>query len=311
MNRFCGLNLRRIARHGVRLCCVATVAMVATSCLGEGSGPASSQPSVTSVAPATVPETDPPQTAPDPAPTTQSEASIPPSPGCNGFGPFLDVNTERAAGANTSDASVISGIRWLTNGDCDQLSLSFATAQQAPAVEPPAVNLTFFGEQAVVRLSFPDRTVDSTVETQVVSSAVIERVYVTRTLDGTTAVDVHLNEVAEVRLTDDVGPARISVDFLPTGEAISSAPAVTSDIVILGVTSSELLYPLTVSGYVRGDRSRLEARLRGTDGESIVDVALPPAAPGWRAFDVVFPSGPSGPVELTIGDAGPLLITLP
>jgi hypothetical protein len=233
-------------------------------------------------------------------------------PCVTGERPFTQDGPMEAVGETQTDSDLVAEVSWTVFPSCEQVSISFVTAERAPAVDPPEVEPVFLRSGGVVRLIASEAVSGSALADQVIGTALVERVFVARNREGRVLVDVHLAGPAFVRVAPRSRQSQIVIDLIPGGPDYPSPSTSGDTTVVAAVTSPAMRYPLTVSGYVMGDGDRVEATLSGPDGSTTtVDTPVDAPEPLWRTFDVVFPSGPTGAVTIEVGDAPGLVVTIP
>jgi hypothetical protein len=139
---------------------------------------------------------------------------------------------------------------------------------------------------------------------------------VTRSAEGQLAADIHLKPeaAAQVRALDATSPARLVVDVRPADTDLIVAPAtVGTDIVLLSPASGPGLYPVRVAGYTRPGTGAVRVQMYDESRAVVLDrsVTTADAGNGWAWFDVALPDGPSGLIELYVGELDDLDQTVP
>jgi hypothetical protein len=226
--------------------------------------------------------------------------------------PFTDSGSVGTGGRADSDATAIEAYTWGRVGPCEQVRLGFATAEGAPAVTPPEVEVRFLRWAGVVRLEFGAAVTAAVVAEQIVDTELIDRIYTVTEADGTMFVDVHLREPAFVRAFTSSGPAAIVVDIAPGGRRYPVPAVRLEDLVVIAPDPAATTYPLTVTGYTLLPGDTIEGVLRSPDGTTVVGGAVVGIHDfTWGGFAMVFPNGPPGDVSIRIGDAAPLDLIIP
>lgn len=215
-------------------------------------------------------------------------------------------------GSEDSDASVIQAYGWDPVGPCERIRVGFATAEGAPAVAPPSVDIAFLRWAGVIRLELGTGVTSAIVAEQLVDTTLVDRIYTVTQVDGTIFVDIHLREPAFVRAFTSSRPATVAVDIAAGGQPYTDPADRTGDLVIVPPDPTTLAYPLTVSGYTLAAEESIEGVLASPDGTQVAAEAAVGANDfTWGAFSMVFPDGPPGDVTLVVGDGPELGLTLP
>lgn len=250
-------------------------------------------PSTTTAGPTT---TSPPptSTAPLASPCTSGPAAF------VGDGPISNLPQPE------SDASFLAALTWQEFADCDQLVIEFATADGAPSIDPPTASAEFLRRVSIVRVRPGPEVTLTALSDQLIDSALTQRAFVVRGLDGQLFVDLHLADAAEARLTALGSPGRLVVDLRRGGDPYPAAPAVAALTVVVEPVSGLVSYPFKISGYGRTFEANVIARVRA-DGIAQAQVVTLAAdwTETWGEFSLEVPSGPVGRVELFVGQDSP------
>jgi hypothetical protein len=273
-----------------------------------------------------VPDAAPDTTAPAPSTTTTSStlpqttttsATIDPNAALeeqcgDADAPFTSSGAVGTGGSAESDASVVQAYTWQHVGACERVRVGFATAEGAPAVTPPQVDVRFLRWAGVVRLDFGTSVAAAVVAEQIVDTELIDRIYTVTEVDGTMYVDLHLRVPAFVRAFTTSGPAAILVDLAHGGQNYE-LPATRNDgLVVIAPDPAATTYPLTVTGYTMEADDTIEGILRGPDGSTVIGEAVVGSHDfTWGGFSMVFPNGPPGLVSITIDEGPGMELTIP
>ena len=190
--------------------------------------------------PATTATTQPP------APTTTEI----PTPGCPDAGQLTEGGQVGRINQDLSDTSTIGAITWVAEAGCETFRIAFETSEGAPSTTPPSLTVDYLDPAPILRVRLD---VDSTVVTdQLVETALVERLYVVRALDGGMFIDFHLAAAAQARVEIETSPAVVQLDLQPgivqhpTGAAVSEKAVVVSP--LDGATVDQTV---AISGYAR------------------------------------------------------------
>ncbi len=240
-------------------------------------------------------------TRPEPVTTSAPTTTVPLVAGCPDEGEFVEDGTIASFEQDQSDSSVIGDISWTTDESCDTFTLSFITSEGAPATTPPTVTATFVEGAPVIRIAVDtDQTV---ITDQLIETALIDRLYVVKALDGGMFVDLHLVGPTQARIQTERTPARVILDLQPGIVKYATAPAYSDLAVVVTPLDGEILEgTLSVSGYTRTFESNV--LIIATAGNEVVAETFTIAAGDlvtWGEFqtDIVLPPGD---LSLFVGD---------
>ncbi|HSJ34521.1 MAG TPA: hypothetical protein VLB85_05660 [Acidimicrobiia bacterium] len=212
----------------------------------------------------------------------------------------------------TSDGTRITGVSWRTSGNCQLVSVSFATADGAPATTPPTVTARLLRAAGVLRIE--TAATEAVVVDQLVEEGQVERLFVPADQEGFRFVDLVLNGPTVARARVQTSPARLEVELEPGGPAEIGSPLITPQLVIVEPGSAAAMEPvLDVSGYSTGELEGLQIAVLDqgeTVAESPLDLETSPFL--WRAFDFVLPMGDSAYDNLRLLDeSGSVIAGIP
>ena len=240
--------------------------------------------------------------------TTSSTSSSAPlaSPCVSGPDAFVADGPVSNLPQPESDASSVAALTWQEFPDCDQVIVEFATADGAPSIDPPTASSEFIRRVSVLRVRFGPEVTATALSDQLIDSALTERAYVVRGLDGQFFIDLHLAHTAEARMTTQSSPGRLIVDLRSGGDPYPATPAVADLTVVVEPVPGLVSYPLTISGYSRHFEANVIARLRA-DGnpETQAVTTATDWTETWGEFTFDIPTGPEGRVELFVGQESP------
>ena len=237
-------------------------------------------------------DSEPTTTRPEPVTTTAPTTTLPLVAGCPDEGEFVEDGTIASFDQDQSDSSVIGQISWRADEACETFTFSFVTSEGAPATTPPTVTAAYVEGVPVIR-----------VTVELVETGLIDRLYVVRSLEGGSFIDLHLAAPAQARIHVDGSPARVTLDLQP-GIVEYPIAATASDIVVLvtPLDTGVVTPTIEVTGYARTFESNV--MIIATAGDQLVAEINTTAAGGletWGEFRarVVLPPGE---VSLFVGD---------
>lgn len=193
----------------------------------------------------------------------------------------------------TSDGTRITGVSWRTSGNCQLVSVSFATADGAPATTPPTVSARLLRAAGVLRIE--TAATEAVVVDQLVEEGQVEQLFVPADQEGFRFVDLILNGPTVARARVQTSPARLEVELEPGGPAEIGSPLITPQLVIVEPGSAAAMVPvLDVSGYSTGELEGLQIAVLN-QGETVADspLDLETSPRLWRSFHLVLPMGDS------------------
>lgn len=242
------------------------------------------------------------------APTNTAGPGTTPTPTavCLGEG-FRESGELASFGGPAGPAEKIADLRWARHEGCERFVIEFARADGSAASTIGDVRVQFLRDIGVVRINLPNSIV-STDETDIETGGeLVAGAFVFRPsgggATGMLSVDLHLGRAALARVTRVENPARIVVDVQPGGAALASTPVRSGLTVVLRPTRGDGSYPLEITGYARHFEANVVARIRqggtvramefttGTDWTEV-----------WGFYTIRITSGPTGSVELFVGE---------
>lgn len=247
---------------------------------------------------------------PDPVPIqTTMTTSTPPTttvdpvveePGCFGVGPgFGEAGVIGSFGSSSTDATVLTGLRWQSDAECDRVFLDFATQEGAPALDAPAMEVNLFRQIGVLRVSFGDEIQTASFAEQRIETGLMSSAFVVRGTDTRLYLDIHLTEPALAHIVLATSPARATITLRAGGSAIG-VPVREDDIILFPPPSSS--YPFELRGYTRAATEALEVRLISVlDGSTYLFESPVEGEPDtWHEFTIPVTEGPPGMVLVEI-----------
>lgn len=246
-------------------------------------------------------DSEPTTTRPEPVTTTAPTTTLPLVAGCPDEGEFVEDGTIASFDQDQSDSSVIGQISWRADEACETFTFSFVTSEGAPATTPPTVTAAYVEGVPVIRVTVDaDQTI---ITDQLVETGLIDRLYVVRSLEGGSFIDLHLAAPAQARIHVDGSPARVTLDLQP-GIVEYPIVATASDIVVVvtPLDTGVVTPTIEVTGYARTFESNV--MIIATAGDQLVAEMNTTAAGGletWGEFRarIVLPPGE---VSLFVGD---------
>lgn len=202
----------------------------------------------------------------------------------------------------TSDGTRITGISWRTSGRCQLFSVSFATADGAPATTPPTVTARLLRAAGVLRIE--TAATEAVVIDQLVEEGQVQRLFVPVDEEGFRFVDLVLTGPTVARARVQTSPARLEIELEPGGPEEIGSPLVTPQLVIVEPGSAAAMEPiLDVSGYSTGELEGLQIAVLD-EGVTVAEspLELEPSPGQWRSFHLVLPMGDSTYDDLRLLD---------
>lgn len=238
-----------------------------------------------------------------PSPTT-TRTTVPLVPGCPDPGEFEEGGHVGRINQQLSDASTIGAISWDENDACETFTISFETSEGAPATTPPSVIVDYLDPAPIIRIRLDTDT--TLITDQLVETALVDRLYVVRALDGGMFIDLHLGSPAQSRISIDTSPATFRIDLQPGIVDHPVGPAIAPLTVVIrpqqGGTASS---PVEIVGYSRTFEANV--MVIATAGGQVVARANTTAADyidTWGEFRMEVEI-PPGVVSMFVGDQSP------
>ena len=203
-----------------------------------------------------------------------------------------------------SDATKIGAISWDEGVGCETFRIAFETSEGAPATTPPTVTVDYLDPAPVLRIRLD---VDSTVVTdQLVESALVERLYVVRSLDGDMFIDFHLAAPAQTRFDIETSPAALLLDLQPGIVQHPTPPAGSEITVVVDPLDGVTVEPnFTITGYARTFEANVLV-IATSDGQVVAQSNTTAAdwLDTWGEFAIEVAVGP-GIVAIFVGEESP------
>lgn len=205
-----------------------------------------------------------------------------------------------------ADSNRITGITWRMSGECQVITVAFATEDGAPATSPPTLTARLLSTAGVLRIE--TEATESSIVDQLVEEGFIERLYVPVEEDGTRFIDLVLARAAVARARVLTSPAQIEIE-LQTGEPESVGhPLITDSVVIVEPGSAAVAQPLLdIAGYSIGTTESLEVSVeQNSNVVESTSLELEPSPGVWTAFHHMVAVGGDGydMLRITSEDGG-------
>jgi hypothetical protein len=236
-----------------------------------------------------------------PLTTSAPSSTLPPVVECPGVGQFDEGGGIADIAGDGSDSRMIGRISWEASDRCERFHIDFATSEGAPATVVPEIRVDHLESFQVVRVSMD---IESTVITdQLVETAMVERLFVVRSLSGGMFLDLHLAAPAAVRAAVSSSPAQLTLDLRPGFVPFEGEATIGDGIVLTSPAPRTGLDPnVQFLGYARTSDGSVS--LVATQNGAVV------AETGGTTADHVETWGeyrigatlPAGPVSVVLGE---------
>lgn len=243
--------------------------------------------------------------APEPQTTTATPTTtttLPPVVDCPGEGDFDEGGGIANIDGTGSDSHRLTRISWETTDLCETFEFRFETAEGAPAISVPTIDIDHLASFQVVRISM---SVEATVVTdQLVETSLVDRLYVVRSLDGGMFVDLHLSEPAAIRASAHSSPARLLVDLRPGLVSFGGTSVIGDNVVVVAPSPGASTTSETrVAGYARTFEANVLMIVARDDG-TVVETSTTAAdyLETWGEFSLSAVL-PEGEVSVFVGEA--------
>jgi hypothetical protein len=203
------------------------------------------------------------------------------------------------------DATEVLEYRWADHEACERLVIDLADATGQPAQQAGEVEAQFHRDYGMVRLILPPEFGLTALEeaSDVQIGGLVDRAYTVWTLDGRMIIDIYLGEPALARVIVLDAPARIVVDVHPGGRDYPLELSTADNIAVMLPQPGEAQYPITITGYARTFEANVLARLYANGQVEVEDFTTAAAwAETWGVFAMTIDQGPTGNVELFVGE---------
>lgn len=240
------------------------------------------------------------------APPTTSPPSLPESSCREGQGGFLSDGPLGLLGSEEGDAGQVTALAWSSQPGCERLVVELSTEEGAPATRAGLLRGEVRRDLGLVRLELAEEVADTQVADAAFEGELMGGAFVVRSEDGSLHVDVHMAAPARARVAVLSSPARVVLDLRPGGPTLPAPPTMAERVVLLTPRGGGFTYPLDISGYARTFEANVVVRLR--QGGQVRVERLTTASDWvhtWGEFAVVLPDGPSGSLQLFVGEESP------
>lgn len=220
--------------------------------------------------------------------------------------PFVASGAIPVAGADATTSGrrrAVSALRWEPHDGCERFVIDLDSDDGPPATAG-AVSAELLRDMRVVRVHLRDAATATDATDADFDGPLASGAYSVHAPDDRGIyVDLHLDQAAEAHVTRLTDPARVVVDLRPGGPRLSTPPARGRRVVILEPRPGAASYPLMVTGYARTFEANVVARLM--IGDEVVRETFTTSTgwlEAWGDYSMTIPDGPSGTVELQVGE---------
>jgi predicted small lipoprotein YifL len=156
-----------------------------------------------------------------------------------------------ASGGSSYEADAVLAVRYGEHEGYERVVLDLGAGEE-PAETVPEWSLMSSTKEGLLRITLPSMS-RTAVSDGPLGDALLESFYVVRAPEGGMFVDVFARKAFEYRVLELSEPARLVVDFKPSGSPLATrAPAVGGDTVLVEPRAgARVRDPLTVCGYSR------------------------------------------------------------
>lgn len=219
--------------------------------------------------------------------------------------PFVADGAVPVESAASGDAREISGLRWERHEGCERFVIDLAGADGGPAGSVGSVEAALLRDLGVLRIELRDvEGVDADATDARFDGSLARAAYAVWSPEGPWAyVDLHLAGPAEAHVLLLNEPGRVVIDLRPGGGATPAPPVSSRRVVVLEPRPGPASYPLTVTGYARTFEANVVARLERA-GEVVQETFTTATgwADAWGHYSVTIDDGPSGSIQLQVGE---------
>lgn len=209
-----------------------------------------------------------------------------------------------------SDGTRIAGITWQSTGDCQLLTVTFATEDGAPATTPPSLDTRLLRNAGVLRID--TAATASVVVDQLVEDGSVERLFVPVDEDEFRFIDLVLSQPAVARARVLTSPARLELELQPGGPEVGR-PLISPQVVVVEPGSAAVAESvLDISGYSIGEIESLDlAILRDDEEVAETTLELESEATIWQEFQFPFQVGESYDTLRVTNEDGSVIAAIP
>jgi hypothetical protein len=211
---------------------------------------------------------------------------------------------ESLAGGGETAGATIANIRFGKHEQFERLVIDFAT-EQSSADAVPQWRLVKAAAEGVLRVHLP--TTQATAFTDAaLAGALLTRVFVVRTVDGSLFVDVFIPSSFRYRVLQLGNPVRLVIDVAADGSETYALPAVSKLTVLVSPRAGATVQsPISINGYSRHFEANNVMLLRDSEGNEIVSdfTTSTDYIETWGAFsaELTYPAR-TGAVNLLVGE---------
>ena len=180
------------------------------------------------------------------------------------------VVSREASGGSSYEADTVLAIRHGVHEDYERVVVDLGTGQE-PAETVPEWTLTSMTDEGLLRVTLPSPSA-TYVSDGTFGGAPLQSFHVVRAPEGGMFVDVSVRRAFAYRVLELSDPARLVLDFKPSGAPLEvPPPAVSADTVLVEPRSgTRLRTPLTVSGYSRNFEASNTIILTDSKGQALL-----------------------------------------
>jgi hypothetical protein len=224
---------------------------------------------------------------------------------CLAGSPFVEEGIVPLNVPEVGDAREVHDLRWAAHEGCERFVIDLAAADGSPADVVGMMRAEVLRDLGIVRISLIDaESVDQGAIDASFDGPLARAAYAVLAPDGAGIhVDLHLAQAAEAHVALLQEPARVVVDLRPSGGPVPAPPVVSDRVVVLQPSSLATTYPLEVVGYARTFEANVVVRIED-QGEEVLEEATTATAwtDAWGYYSVTIEDGPSGRIQLHIGE---------
>jgi hypothetical protein len=180
------------------------------------------------------------------------------------------VSRAEASGGTNHDADAVLAVRYGVHEGYERVVLDLGTGEE-PAETVPEWTLTSSANEGLLRMTLPSMS-RTAVSDGPLGDGLLESFYVVRAPEGGMFVDVFAWKAFAYRVLELSDPARLVVDFRPTGSPLDTPlPAVGGQTVVVEPRAGARVGdPLTVCGYSRNFEATNNIILADHNGKTVV-----------------------------------------
>jgi hypothetical protein len=233
--------------------------------------------------------------------TSVAGSTLPPVVECPGSGEFGEGSGIADIDGESSEDTHLRRISWETSDRCETFAFDFETSEGAPAISVPDMKVDHLDTFQVIRIRM---SIDSaSITDQLVETALVDRLYVVRALDGTMFVDLHLKEPAAARARVESSPARLTLDLKPGFVSFKGVSTLGDDVVVVSpARDSEVGLNLRIFGYARTPEDEVLIVVSQDDVVDETSATSADSSVTWGEFETNV-ALPPGEVSMFVGQA--------